>query len=154
MNSLRLALMILLAASCAVSTASPAEPVVINEIHYHPDNKSESAEFVELLQVEPDFWPGSKPVPEAQRRVGGDGALAVQYLGHTIDRDVELAGELGGGHVEFAQFFGEVLAGVDGGAGHDRGFLCRSMIVCDFDVARTGGAVRDMPAATLKTRRR
>ena len=51
MNSLRLALVILLAASCAVSAASLAEPVVINEIHYHPDNKSEPAEFVELFNT-------------------------------------------------------------------------------------------------------
>jgi hypothetical protein len=39
-----------------------------------------------------------------------------------------------------------VLAGVDGGAGHFWGFLYRSMVVGDFDVARAGGAVRPFEA--------
>lgn len=57
------------------------------------------AEFVDLLQVERDFRPCSEPVSEAQRRISGDGAMAVQNLGHAIDWDVALVGEFGRAHV-------------------------------------------------------
>ena len=51
MSPIRLAFALLLAAICAARAASPLEPVVINEIHYHPDAKTEPAEFVELFNT-------------------------------------------------------------------------------------------------------
>ena len=67
-----------------------------------------------------DLRTGAEPVTQAKRRVGGDRPLADDDLRNPIDGHIELPSTLGRAHVEFAQFFGEVFAGVDGGAGAQR----------------------------------
>ena len=54
LNFLRLACAICGLTVSVARAASPAGPVVINELHYHPDRKTEPAEFVELCNAGAD----------------------------------------------------------------------------------------------------
>ncbi len=54
LNFLRLATAICCLTLGITHKASAAGPVVINELHYHPDRKTEPAEFVELVNTSPE----------------------------------------------------------------------------------------------------
>ena len=53
---------------------------------------------------------------EAQGGVRGDGALAIYDLRDAVHRHSKLTGQLGGAYAEFAQFIGQMLAGMNSGA--------------------------------------
>ena len=56
--------------------------------------------------------PGQK-MAQAQRRISGDRALAVQDPRDAIRRDLESARELRGAHVERVKFLSQVFSGVN-----------------------------------------
>ena len=76
------------------------------------------AQLIKLLQVEPKLWARAEPVAEPQRRIGRDRALTVDDPSDSIHWHVDLARQFGGGHAEFLQLFGKMLAGVNRGACH------------------------------------
>src|ERR1041385_2575893 len=71
------------------------------------------AEFVELLQVQPEIGAGAEPVPEPQRRIRSDRALLVQDAGDAVRRNVELPRQLGGRHAAFLQSLFKMFAGMN-----------------------------------------
>ena len=77
-----------------------------------------SDEIEVRLQVEPELRIDSEPVPEAQGRVAGDGALAVDDLAHTVGRHLDLPGELRGCDAELRQLVLQYLPGMDGSFQH------------------------------------
>jgi hypothetical protein len=76
------------------------------------------AQVVEALQIEPELGAGAEEVSEAEGRVAGGRAGAVQDLGHAVRWYADLPRELGGAHIERVQFFCEVFAGVNGSDWH------------------------------------
>ena len=49
-------------------------------------------QLVVLLQVHPDLWAGAEPLTEPERRLRRDAPLALQNLGHAVDRHANGAG--------------------------------------------------------------
>src|SRR5580692_12778920 len=60
------------------------------------DFRARQAQLVERLQVQPELRTGPEPMPESQGGIRRDAALAVDDPGDAIDRNVELARQLGG----------------------------------------------------------
>ena len=58
-------------------------------------------------------------MPEAQCRIGGDPALAVNDPRNPVDRHVDLARKLRGTDAELAQFLRKMFARMNGGTCHD-----------------------------------
>jgi len=77
------------------------------------------AKIVQTLQVEPELGAGAEEMGEAQGRIAGDRAGAVEDLRDAVSGHAKLARQLGGAHVERVQFFGQMLSGVDCGYRHD-----------------------------------
>jgi hypothetical protein len=71
------------------------------------------ADFVEALQIEPEFSAGAEEMSEAQGGIARDRPLTVQNPGDAVGRHVKLAGQFNGAHAKFFHFFGQVLPGVD-----------------------------------------
>src|SRR5260370_24013783 len=76
------------------------------------------AQIVEILQIEPKLRTRAKEMSEAQGRVAGHGACAMQDLRDAIGRNTELSREFRGAHIEGFEFFGEVLTRVNCSDGH------------------------------------
>src|SRR5215469_8109600 len=76
------------------------------------------AQLIKLLQIEPKFWAGAKPVAKSQRRIGCDCALTVNDASDSIHRDIDLPRQFGGGNSYFLQLLGKMLAGMYRGARH------------------------------------
>jgi len=76
------------------------------------------ANFIEALQIQPKLRRGPKEMCQAQGGVAGDRAASMEDFGNAVGRNVEPARQLSRAHVQLAQFFGEVFAGMDGGDGH------------------------------------
>ncbi len=64
------------------------------------------AQLVELLQIHPEFGAGPKKMAEAQRGIARNGPLAVQDFGNTVRGYLELAAQLGRGHLQLFKLFG------------------------------------------------
>ena len=64
------------------------------------------AQFVQILQVEPEFGAGAKEMGEAQRRVASNGALSVQDLRNPVGGYVEIARKFRGAYSERSKLFG------------------------------------------------
>jgi hypothetical protein len=56
-------------------------------------------------RFEPELGGRAEEVGEAQSRIAGDGARAVENSGDAVGRHLKLARERSGAHVEFLQFF-------------------------------------------------
>jgi hypothetical protein len=69
-----------------------------------------NSEFVQLLQIEPEFSAGPEEMRQAQRTIAGDGALAIQNSSYPVRRHLELPAEFGSAHAELGELFGEMLA--------------------------------------------
>jgi hypothetical protein len=102
-------------------------------------------QFVILLQIHPELRTGAKPVPKTQRRICRYAALAVDDPRDPVHRYVNLTRKLGRADAKFAQFFGQMFAGVDGCTRHDG---LPSMIVDDLYLDRPLSAVRPRKADT------
>src|SRR4051794_13529391 len=63
-------------------------------------------QFIKLLQVKPEFGADAKPMAKPQRGIGGDRPLAVDDCGDAVDGHIDLAGEFGRRHAEFAKLDG------------------------------------------------
>jgi hypothetical protein len=57
-------------------------------------------------------------VPQTQRRIGSNAALAVKDACDPVHRHVDLALKLRRSDAKLTQFFGKLFAGMDGGTGH------------------------------------
>jgi hypothetical protein len=76
------------------------------------------AQVVEVLEIEPKLRAGAEEVGEAESGVARDGARAMQNLRDAIGGHAELARKFGRAHVECLEFFGEVLARMNGSDWH------------------------------------
>ena len=63
---------------------------------------------------------GLEPVSETERGIAGNRTLALNDLRDAVRRHGNLTRQLGRRDLEFAQFVGENLAGMNCGAGHRR----------------------------------
>ena len=82
------------------------------------------AQIVEALQIDPEFGTGAEEMRQAQRRVGGDVPASVQNLGDAIGWNLQLTCQLGGAHVEFLQFLGQMFSRMDREQWHGHSFRC------------------------------
>src|SRR5271157_6465026 len=71
------------------------------------------ANFIEALQIQPELQRGPEEMCQAQGGVAGDGAVSVEDFGNAVGRNVEPARQLGGAHLQLAQFLGQVFAGMN-----------------------------------------
>ena len=71
------------------------------------------------LQVEPEFRASAEEMPQAQGRISGHAALAVQDFSYTVRRHLELARQRRRAHIQRFKLFGEMFARVYGPAFHD-----------------------------------
>ena len=67
-------------------------------------------QVVDRLQVQPKPRACMKEMPEPQRGVAGDRALAIENFRNPVRRHLELATELGRAHIERLKLLGEMLA--------------------------------------------
>ncbi len=74
-------------------------------------------QLVKLLQVHPELRTGAEPMPKTQRGIGGDPALAMNDTRDPVHGHVDLARKFRGADAKFAQLFGKIFAGVNGGTG-------------------------------------
>ncbi len=56
-------------------------------------------------------------MPKTQRRIGGNPALAINDTRDPVHGHVDLARKFRGADAKFAQLFGKIFAGVNGGTG-------------------------------------
>jgi hypothetical protein len=70
-------------------------------------------QFIKLLQIHPELRAGAKPMPETQRRIGGNTALAMDDAGDPVHRHLDLPRKLRRTDANLAQFFRQMFAGVD-----------------------------------------
>src|SRR5271165_6219463 len=70
-------------------------------------------QFVQILQVEPEFRCGAEEMREAQSSVSRNGPLTVEDLRDTVSRHTDFAGKFCSAHAKCIEFFGQVLTWVD-----------------------------------------
>jgi hypothetical protein len=78
----------------------------------------DEVKIIGVLEVQLDMRTGTKPFPESQRGLGGDGAFPLQNLGYPVGRHMDILGQFGGAYIEFGKFFGENFTGVYGSSAH------------------------------------
>lgn len=66
------------------------------------------------LKIDPELRLGAEPVPEPQRGIAGDGALAGDDLADAVRRHGDLARELRRRHLQPGQFVLQNFARMDG----------------------------------------
>ena len=76
-------------------------------------------QFVELLEVEPKLARRPEEASQAQRRVAGHGAAAVEDFGDPVHRDFDPPGKLRRTHPERVEILAQRLARMNGFAHHD-----------------------------------
>ena len=69
-------------------------------------------QFVEALEIQPEFRACAEEMRQAQSGVARDGACSVQDLRDPIRRDVKVARQFRGTHVELFKFLSQVFAGM------------------------------------------
>lgn len=69
------------------------------------------AQFVELLQIHPELRRRAEPMPETQRRIGGDPAVTMNDTGNPVHGHVDLTRKFRCADAELAQFFARCSPG-------------------------------------------
>ena len=76
------------------------------------------AEFIQLLEVQPELGTGPEKVSESQGAVPADGSLAIQYPGNPVSRHFELPSEFGRTHGKLPELLGEMFSWVNRASCH------------------------------------
>jgi hypothetical protein len=70
-------------------------------------------DFIETLQVQPEFRTGAKEMSQTQRRVASDGPPPIQDFGDAIGWNPQLPRQLRSAHSQRAELLGQVFPGMN-----------------------------------------